>query len=77
MNNKEKRVWLKELRKEKGLTVREIAPLLETSFSHYSDIENGRRNPSVDLCLKMAKFYDVSVLLFIENRVNLKEKKIV
>lgn len=43
------RNWLKELRAEKGLTVRGIAPILGVSFSHYNDIENGRRNPSLKL----------------------------
>lgn len=50
------RDWLKELRKEKGLTVRGIAPLIGISFSHYNDIENGRRNPSLPIAIKMSDF---------------------
>lgn len=58
------RVWLKELRVNKGLTVRGIAPMLGISFSHYNDIENGRRNPSLKVAVKMADYlgFDVKKL---------------
>jgi transcriptional regulator with XRE-family HTH domain len=68
-----KREWLKDLRKGRNLTVRELAPLLEMSFSHYSDIENGRRNPSVELSYKMAKFFEVDVTLFFKDRIQFKK----
>jgi transcriptional regulator with XRE-family HTH domain len=69
-----KREWLIELRKAKGMTVREIAPLMDMSFSHLSDIENGRRNPSIDLSMKMAKFYGVDLNKFFTDRVRFSEK---
>jgi transcriptional regulator with XRE-family HTH domain len=72
----EKREWLKDLRKEKKLTVREIAPMLGTSFSHYSDIENGRRNPSVDLSMAMADFFDIDLTQILKDRVRFSEKNI-
>lgn len=58
------RDWLKDLRKEKGLTVRAIAPLVGISFSHYNDIENGRRNPSLYIAIKMSDFlgFDIKKL---------------
>ena len=58
------RDWLKELRTEKGLTVRGIAPMVGISFSHYNDIENGRRNPSLKVACRMADFlgFDVKKL---------------
>lgn len=58
------RDWLKQLRSEKGLTVRGIAPILGISFSHYNDIENGRRNPSLKLAVKMSEFlgFDIKKL---------------
>jgi putative transcriptional regulator len=65
----ERREWLKDLRKEKGLTVRAIAPLLACSWTHYSDIENGRRNPSIDLAVRMAKFFGIDVTAIILERV--------
>ena len=60
----ETRDWLKELRKEKGLTVRKIAPMVGISFSHYNDIENGRRNPSLPVAIRMSDFlkFDIKKL---------------
>ena len=58
------RDWLKELRREKKMTVRVIAKELGCSFSHYNDIENGRRNPSLKLAVKMSDYlkFDVKKL---------------
>jgi DNA-binding XRE family transcriptional regulator len=71
-----KRDWLVNLRKEKGMPLREIAPYMGLSYSHLSDIENGRRNPSIELSIKMAKFYGVDVALFLQDRVKFNEKNI-
>lgn len=60
-----RREWLKEIRKRKGYTVREVAPLLGISWTHYSDIENGRRNPSLDVAIKISKVYGFKVEKFI------------
>lgn len=61
----ERREWLKNHRKDKGLTVRAVAEKLELSFSHYSDIENSRRNPSLEVAVKIARFYGFSAEKFI------------
>ena len=61
----ERRQWLKELRAEKGLTVREAAAAMELSFSYYSDIENNRRSPSLAKAVKIAKFYSFDVAKFV------------
>jgi putative transcriptional regulator len=63
-----KREWLKKLRKDKGIKTREIAQTLGVSFQHYNDIENGRRNPSIELSLEIAKYFDVAVEQFLEDR---------
>lgn len=60
-----RREWLKAIRKKKGYTVREVAPLLGISWTHYSDIENGRRNPSLDVAIKISKVYGFKVEKFI------------
>jgi putative transcriptional regulator len=57
----ERRNWLKDLRKEKGFTVRDIAKEFGVSFSHYSGIENGVKNPSLFLALKISKFFGFQV----------------
>jgi transcriptional regulator with XRE-family HTH domain len=63
-----KRDWLRYLRKEKKLTVRGIAEIFGISHQHYSDIENGRRNPSIELSLKMAEFLGEPIESFLEDR---------
>lgn len=63
-----KRDWMKELRSEKKLKTREIAEIFGISFQHYNDIENGRRNPSIQLSMELAKFFDVPLERFFEDR---------
>ncbi len=63
-----KRDWMKEARKDKGLKTREIAEIFGVSFQHYNDIENGRRNPSIELSMQMANFFDVPVEKFFIDR---------
>ncbi|MCU7192403.1 helix-turn-helix transcriptional regulator [Turicibacter sanguinis] len=50
---------LRELRGQK--TQKEIADLLGITSSHYGFIENGTRNPSLYLALKIALLFDVKV----------------
>jgi len=52
---------LRKLRLQRGLTVRELASELGIkSRSHISDIETGKRKPSLDLLVKIMGYYDVS-----------------
>jgi putative transcriptional regulator len=60
-----RREWLKEKRKQKKYTVREVAKVLGCSWTHYSDIENGRRNPSLELAIKISKTYGFKVEKFL------------
>lgn len=69
-----KREWLKELRDEKKLKTREIAELLGISFQHYNDVETGRRNPSVELSMKLAEFFNVPLDRFFDDRTKFKQK---
>lgn len=74
VTNKVDRQWLKDLRKGKKLTVRALAEELGFSASYLSDIENSRRNPSVEKAYIMANFFDVDVSLFLTDRVRYSEK---
>jgi putative transcriptional regulator len=67
--NPVKRDWMKKIRDEKKLSCREIAELFGISHQHYNDIENGNRNPSVDLSIKMAEFFNVPLIKFLKGRV--------
>jgi putative transcriptional regulator len=68
----QKREWMKIERKKKGLTLKETADLLGCSYQHYHDIERGRRNPSIELSLKMANFFGVSIERFFKDRAKFK-----
>lgn len=61
----ERREWLKAIRKEKGLTVRSASKEMDMSWTHYSDIENSRRNPSLETAVKIARFYGFPAEKFI------------
>ncbi len=50
---------LKALRLQRGLTTRQLAKALETSQAQISRIENGLRQPSGDLIVKMADFFNI------------------
>lgn len=52
------RVKLRNLRTEKGMTIEEVAAALNTSRSHYGQIESGEKNPSLGLALAIKKFFE-------------------
>ena len=51
---------LKELREDKGLTQRELAPLLGVSTATVSAYEVGIRDPGLDMLVKYARIFNVS-----------------
>jgi len=53
---------LRTLRKQRGLTIRELAEGLGFSTHGYiGDLESGRRKPSLELAVKVADFFDVPI----------------
>ena len=58
---------LKEIRISRKLKVQEVADFLCCLPSVYSRYENGKREPSVDVLLKLSKLYKVSVDYIIGN----------
>ena len=56
MKNKKKYVQrIKQLRKEKRLSLRKLQPLVNIDFSRISDIENGKVNVTIDTLDKIIK----------------------
>jgi transcriptional regulator with XRE-family HTH domain len=51
---------LRTLRQRRGLSYRQLAALLETSHSHILNIETGKHKPSVDLIVRIVRFFDLS-----------------
>lgn len=58
---------LKEIRINRKLKVQEVSEYLCCLPSVYSRYENGKREPSVDILLKLSKLYGVSVDYLIGN----------
>lgn len=52
---------LKELRKEKELTQKELACILQTTDDSIFSWEKGRSQPSIEMLRKLSKFFGVSV----------------
>ena len=51
---------LKDLRQDSDLKQREIAELIKTTQSYYSQFENGQKMIPIDRLIILAKFYNVS-----------------
>lgn len=66
---------LRELRTKNELTLKELSEKSGISISFISDIENGRRNPSIEKLKLLAKALDVSADEFLkDNSSNLKSE---
>lgn len=57
------RSWLKEKRKQLGISQTEIAAKLDISLSYYYLIENGERKKDLDLSIatKLSEIFGVSI----------------
>lgn len=51
---------LKQLREENNISQTEIADYLNIKQNTYSQYETGKRQLSIDMLIKIAKFYKVS-----------------
>ena len=51
---------LKQLRKEKGKTLKEVSAEIGVSLSAYSNYEQGIREPSYEILKKICAYFDVS-----------------
>ena len=52
---------LKEIRKQRNLNQQKVAMDLNISREALSHYENGKREPSLTLLLKMSEYYNVSI----------------
>lgn len=62
------RTWLKKLRGD--LTKTEVAQATGIKRQYYSMIENGVRNPSVEVAKKIAEFLNFDWTFFFEDESN-------
>lgn len=63
---------LRTLRKRHGLTQRELADQLGyADHSHVTFVENGKRNPTAELVLKVSQLFNVSADVLIRDDLEL------
>lgn len=53
---------LKEIRRERGVTLLKIAEFTTLSVSYLSDLERGRAKPSLDTLERLAAYYKMSIV---------------
>lgn len=58
---------MKELRKKRGLSLRELGEQINVNFSHISRLESGKKIPSLEMIQLLADFYNVPPSYFFEN----------
>jgi transcriptional regulator with XRE-family HTH domain len=65
---------IRTLRERRGLTVRELAALLEiNSHSHIVLIESGKRKPSLEVLLKIMQIFGVSCDRLLDDTLEVEE----
>ena len=52
---------LKEIRKERGFTQKQVAKVLNVVESCYANWEQGRTEPNVEMLRKLGTIFDVSI----------------
>lgn len=63
---------LRTLRKQRGMTINQLAQAIgHTTHSHVSELETGKRKPSLDLALRLARFFDVSLDQLVKDELEL------
>lgn len=67
---KNKRIWLQEKRIKKELNHEQVAQESGIQRAYYTMIENGNRDPSVEVAKKIAQALDFSWTFFFEDQGN-------
>lgn len=61
---------IRHLRKEKGLTLRELGEKINLNYSHLSRLESGKKTPNVQVIELLASFYKVSPNYFFDESLD-------
>jgi putative transcriptional regulator len=61
MNNNKPRIFLKEIRKEMGLSQRQVAKKIKISNTYYQQIEKGERNPGFSVAIRISDFFNIEL----------------
>ena len=66
---------LKDFRKQKGFTMKEVGKKLNVAENTISQWERGKRKPSFQMLVKLAKLYGCSVADFVDEAEAGKDEK--
>ena len=65
---------LKMLRKQKGITLKDLAVQLGfNSHSYFSELESGKKKPTVDAVLSVARFFQVSTDYLLKDEITIND----
>jgi transcriptional regulator with XRE-family HTH domain len=56
---------IKELRVEKGITLKELGENINFNYSNLSKIERGERKPTVELLVKLIHYFNLDLTYFL------------
>lgn len=59
---------LKKIRTQKGVTQKAVADSIQCSATVYARYERGEREPSIEMLLRLAAYFDVTVDYLLGNR---------
>lgn len=65
---------IKELRREKGMTLKELGNAIDFNYSNLSKIERGDRKPTLELLESLAEYFDKDVSFFFGTREDIPEE---
>ena len=54
-------ILLKEIRKDRNLTLEQLSEKSGISRSHINDVENGNKEPGLSIMVRLAKVLDVAI----------------
>lgn len=66
-------IGLKQIRKEKNLNQQKVAMDLNISREALSHYENGKREPSLNMLVKMSEYFNVSIDFLITGKEFIKK----
>ncbi|MCI1965859.1 MAG: helix-turn-helix domain-containing protein [Oscillospiraceae bacterium] len=66
---------LRELRREKGLTMKQLGNFFGLAESTISQYETGKRQPDNEALVKFANYFDVTIDYLLGNDANREQKK--
>ncbi|WP_231618417.1 MULTISPECIES: helix-turn-helix domain-containing protein [unclassified Fictibacillus] len=66
---------IRQLRKQRGDTIKTLASKIKYDFSNLSKIERGLLNPSIKLLSRIADVYDVNISYFLDEKTYSNEEE--